>query len=272
MLKKRGRRQEGRRRRRQGVARRGTNRRWISGWRRPEPGGGSPGATAEAGRRTLPFGIPARCVRHWSRRCPTAEPGCMAGLDRLSASDLLTMQSAQAGWPMDIGVVAVFDGGALVDADGRFRIEAVRETVGRRLRRVPRFRQVLHVPPRLSGPPVWVDAPTVDLTRHVQVGRWLAGRHRAAPGRGGGTVEPAARPRGSALADVVPARARGRPGRDAAEGAPRDRRRGRGDGAARRVVRPGRGNGPAGRRPAGRARADAPAPCCATSSAGCGRS
>jgi len=93
----------------------------------------------------------------------------MAGLDRLSASDLLTMQSAQAGWPMDIGVVAVFDGGALVDADGRFRIEAVRETVGRRLRRVPRFRQVLHVPPRLLGPPVWVDAPTVDLTRHVQV-------------------------------------------------------------------------------------------------------
>ena len=93
----------------------------------------------------------------------------MAGLDRLSASDLLTMQSAQAGWPMDIGVVAVFDGGALVDADGRFWIEAVREAVGRRLPRVPRFRQVLHVPPRLLGPPVWVDAPTVDLTRHVQV-------------------------------------------------------------------------------------------------------
>ena len=93
----------------------------------------------------------------------------MAGLDRLSASDLLTMQSAQAGWPMDIGVVAVFDGGVLVDADGRFRIEAVREAVGRRLPRVPRFRQVLHVPPRLLGPPVWVDAPTVDLTRHVQV-------------------------------------------------------------------------------------------------------
>ena len=93
----------------------------------------------------------------------------MPGLDRLSASDLLTMQSAQAGWPMDIGVVAVFDGGALVDADGRFRTEAVRETVGRRLPRVPRFRQVLHVPPRLLGPPVWVDAPTVDLTRHVQV-------------------------------------------------------------------------------------------------------
>ena len=77
----------------------------------------------------------------------------MPGLDRLSASDLLTMQSAQAGWPMDIGVVAVFDGAALVDADGRFRIEAVRATVGRRLRRVPRVRQVLHVPPRLLGPP-----------------------------------------------------------------------------------------------------------------------
>ena len=70
---------------------------------------------------------------------------------------------------MHIGVVAVLDGGALVDADGRFRIEAARRAVGRRLCRVPRFRQVLHVPPRLLGPPVWVDAAAVDLARHVHV-------------------------------------------------------------------------------------------------------
>ena len=93
----------------------------------------------------------------------------MAGLDRLSGSDLLMLQSGEAGWPMHIGVVAVLDGGALVDADGRFRIEAARRAVGWRLCRVPRFHQVLRVPPRLLGPPVWVDAPAVDLARHVHV-------------------------------------------------------------------------------------------------------
>ena len=99
----------------------------------------------------------------------------MAGLDRLSGSDLLMLQSEEAGWPMHIGVVAVLDGSSWstvvpsVDADGRFDIEAARQAVGRRLYRVPRFRQVLHVPPRLLGPPLWVDAPAVDLARHVHV-------------------------------------------------------------------------------------------------------
>lgn len=93
----------------------------------------------------------------------------MAGLDRLSGPDLLMLQSEEAGWPMHIGVVAVLDGTFSVDADGRFCVDAARREVGRRLYRVPRFRQVLHVPPRLLGPPVWVDAPAVDLARHVHV-------------------------------------------------------------------------------------------------------
>ena len=99
----------------------------------------------------------------------------MAGLDRLSGPDLLMLQSEEAGWPMHIGVVAVLeggalvDGGALLDANGRFCVDAARQAVGRRLYRVPRFRQVLQVPPRLLGPPVWVDAPAVDLARHVHV-------------------------------------------------------------------------------------------------------
>ena len=174
----------------------------------------------------------------------------MAGLDRLSGPDLLMLQSEEAGWPMHIGVVAVLDagalldGGVLVDADGRFGIEAARQAVGRRLYRVPRFRQVLQVPPRLLGPPVWVDAPAVDLARHVHV------RPLVPPAGTAQLVQaveelwsPAARPSASPVGDVVLARAHGRPGRGAPEGASRRRRRRRGDGAARRIARPGCGRG-----------------------------
>jgi diacylglycerol O-acyltransferase / wax synthase len=54
-------------------------------------------------------------------------------------------------WPQDIGALAVLDGSSLLDADGRFRIEAVREAVAGRLHLVPRFRQLLYGPPRQLG-------------------------------------------------------------------------------------------------------------------------
>ena len=37
------------------------------------------------------------------------------------------------GWPQDIGALAILDGNPLLDADGRFRIEAVRKAVETRL-------------------------------------------------------------------------------------------------------------------------------------------
>jgi len=46
----------------------------------------------------------------------------------------------------------------LLEADGRFPIEAVREQIGRRLHRLPRFRQFLYTPRRGLGWPLWVDA------------------------------------------------------------------------------------------------------------------
>ena len=66
-------------------------------------------------------------------------------------------------WPQDIGALAVLDGSSLFDADGRFRIEAVREAVAGRLHLVPRFRQLLYAPPRRLGGPLWVDAATLIL-------------------------------------------------------------------------------------------------------------
>ncbi len=57
----------------------------------------------------------------------------------------------------------------MVDTDGEFRIEAIRETVGHRLHLVPRFRQALYWPGRGLGWPVWGDAQSFDIADHVGV-------------------------------------------------------------------------------------------------------
>ena len=72
-------------------------------------------------------------------------------------------------WPQDIGALALLDGSRLIDSNGAFRIDAVREAVASRLHLVPRFRQLLYIPPRRLGGPLWVDAPTIDLADHVAI-------------------------------------------------------------------------------------------------------
>jgi WS/DGAT/MGAT family acyltransferase len=89
-------------------------------------------------------------------------------VDRLSAEDRLLLWS-DASWPQDIGAVAILDGRALLEPDGRVRIEAARAAIAGRLHRLPRFRQILDEPPPGLGWPLWVDAPRFDLRQHVQV-------------------------------------------------------------------------------------------------------
>jgi diacylglycerol O-acyltransferase / wax synthase len=89
-------------------------------------------------------------------------------IDRLTAEDEIMLWPDEI-WPQDIGAIAVLDGAALFDTDGRFRIEAVREAVAGRLHLVPRFRQLLYIPPQELGAPLWVDAPAFDLADHVRV-------------------------------------------------------------------------------------------------------
>jgi diacylglycerol O-acyltransferase / wax synthase len=88
-------------------------------------------------------------------------------IDRLTALDQLMLRASKL-WPQDIGALALLDGANLLDPSGRFRIAAVREAIGSRLQLVPRFRQVVHVPRRGLGGPLWVDAPSFDLSEHVR--------------------------------------------------------------------------------------------------------
>ena len=66
-------------------------------------------------------------------------------------------------------MLAVLDGSGLFDADGRFRLEAVQETIRSRLHLVPRLRQLLYLPGPGLGRPLWVDAPAFDIREHVRV-------------------------------------------------------------------------------------------------------
>jgi len=88
-------------------------------------------------------------------------------IDRLSALDRLMLWASRT-WPQDIGALAVLDGGPLLDEAGRLRIEVVRDAVQRKLHLVPRFRQLIHQPRQGLGGPLWVDAPTLDLSHHVR--------------------------------------------------------------------------------------------------------
>jgi diacylglycerol O-acyltransferase len=94
-------------------------------------------------------------------------------LERLSPEDRLILWPDEV-WPQDIGALAVLDGIGLFDSDGRFRIEAAKQIVESRLHLLRRFRQVLYVPRRGLGGPLWVDAPAFELNDHVRVERLSA--------------------------------------------------------------------------------------------------
>ena len=89
-------------------------------------------------------------------------------MDRLTADDRLMLWPDEI-WPQEIGALAVLDGSRLLGPSGGLRIEAVREAIGARLHLVPRFRQLLHLPRRGLGGPLWVDAPAFELADHVRV-------------------------------------------------------------------------------------------------------
>jgi diacylglycerol O-acyltransferase len=89
--------------------------------------------------------------------------------ERLTAADLSMIWPEDFGWPQDIGAIAILDGATLVDATGRFRIDELRDQIRGRLPSLARFRQCLYMPRWGLGWPLWVDARSVDLARHVGV-------------------------------------------------------------------------------------------------------
>jgi diacylglycerol O-acyltransferase len=93
----------------------------------------------------------------------------MANYDRLTGLDTSFLHLEQLEYPMHVGAVSVFEGDPFFDANGRFKINEVREFVASRLPLLPRFRKKLMFVPYDQGRPIWIDDDAFDLAYHVRL-------------------------------------------------------------------------------------------------------
>lgn len=87
--------------------------------------------------------------------------------ESLSALEASFLYLESSRTPMHFGSVAVFEAGPLVDHHGRVRIDAIRCEIEQRLHLVPKLRRSVRFPLFGQVPPVWVDDPSFDISRHV---------------------------------------------------------------------------------------------------------
>ncbi|MCD9624504.1 wax ester/triacylglycerol synthase family O-acyltransferase [Rhabdothermincola salaria] len=91
--------------------------------------------------------------------------------DNLSALDASFLAAERPEVPLHIGGVARFEGGPLLDDDGRLRLDDIRAVVEAHLAAIPRFRQRLRPAAGGLGLPRWCDDDGFDITEHVRTRR-----------------------------------------------------------------------------------------------------
>jgi WS/DGAT/MGAT family acyltransferase len=89
--------------------------------------------------------------------------------DRLTGIDASFLRMERLETPMHVGALTVFEADPLVGADGRFRLQDVRELVASRLHLIPRFRKKVQHVPLDAGEPIWVDDDRFDIGYHVRL-------------------------------------------------------------------------------------------------------
>ncbi len=89
-------------------------------------------------------------------------------LERLSPLDVSNLRVENHGLPMHVAALVILDQASAAGPPGLPGLDTLRATVGRRLHRAPRLRQVLLRPGAGLGPPVWADDPHFDIRQHVR--------------------------------------------------------------------------------------------------------
>ena len=89
-------------------------------------------------------------------------------LERLSPLDVSNLRVEDHGLPMHVAALAILGQASAAGPPGPPDLDTLRATVGRRLHRVPRLRQVLLRPAAGLGPPLWSDDPDFDIRQHVR--------------------------------------------------------------------------------------------------------
>lgn len=87
--------------------------------------------------------------------------------DRLGAIDESYLVLESPTQPLHVGSIGLFDGSGLLDADGRLRLDEVRDRIRSRLDLLPRLRQRVAEVPMDVARPVWVDDAHFDIAAHV---------------------------------------------------------------------------------------------------------
>ncbi len=88
---------------------------------------------------------------------------------RLGVVDETYLAIEAARTPLHVASLAIFEGGPLLDEDGKFRLHEVRARIEARLGLLPRLRQRIATVPFGIGRPVWVDDEHFDVANHVDV-------------------------------------------------------------------------------------------------------
>ena len=89
-------------------------------------------------------------------------------LERLSALDVSNVRVERHGLPMSVAALAILAGAPLLDASGELALEAIRARIEQCLHRAPLLRQEHYRPGFDSGPAVWVDDRSFDISSDVR--------------------------------------------------------------------------------------------------------
>src|ERR1700750_1438153 len=93
--------------------------------------------------------------------------GAAQAITRVPVPDLCCLWAETPAAPMNIALIGIFDGHALIGPGGQVRIAAIRSFIAARLDRAPMLRRVLLPTRPGQGRMAWIDAQHFGVGDHV---------------------------------------------------------------------------------------------------------